>query len=62
MALPNLPGKGCWKKVIDTSMLKTNGFCYDDEKYSRKLEIAPRTIVVLLAKQEGEKNASMAAL
>ena len=62
VALPNLPGKGCWKKVIDTSMLKTNGFCYDDEKYSRKLEIAPRTIVVLLAKQEGEKNASMAAL
>ena len=62
VALPNLPGKGCWKKVIDTSMLKTNGFCNDDEKYSRKLEIAPRTIVVLLAKQEGEKNAPMAAL
>ena len=62
VALPNLPGTSCWTKVIDTSMLKTNGFCYDDEKYSRKLEIAPRTIVVLLAKQEGEKNASMAAL
>ena len=62
VALPNLPGKGCWKKVIDTSMLKTNGFCNDGEKYSRKLEIAPRTIVVLLAKQEGEKNAPMAAL
>ena len=62
VALPNLPGKGCWTKVIDTSMLKTNGFCYDDEKHSRKLEIAPRTIVVLLAKQEEKKNASMAAL
>ena len=62
VALPNLPGKGCWTKVIDTSMLKTNGFCYDDEKHSRKLEIAPRTIVVLLAKQEEKKNAPMAAL
>lgn len=62
VALPNLPGKGCWTKVIDTSMLKTNGLCYDDEKHSRKLEIAPRTIVVLLAKQEEKKNAPMAAL
>lgn len=50
LALPNLPGNKKWKKVIDTSFLNENGFFHTDiEKYEKKLEIAPRTIVVLLA-------------
>lgn len=50
LALPNLPGNKKWKKVIDTSFLDENGFFHAEiEKYEKKLEIAPRTIVVLLA-------------
>lgn len=64
LALPNLPGNKKWRKVIDTSSLKENGFLHmEAEKYEKKLEIAPRTIVVLLAVEEGKKDASsMAAL
>lgn len=61
-ALPNL-GHKRWKKVIDTSAVKENGFLSEsEEKYNKKLEIAPRTIVVLLAVEEEKKDASVAAL
>lgn len=62
LALPNLPGNKKWRKVIDTSSLKENGFLHmEAEKYEKKLEIAPRTIVVLLAIEEGKKDASSMA-
>ena len=58
LALPDLPGGRRWKKVIDTSAVKENGFLHEDsETYKKKLEIAPRTIVVLLAEQEENKDA-----
>ena len=61
-ALPNLRHRR-WKKVIDTSAEKENYFLEEnEEKYSKKLEIAPRTIVVLLAVEEEKKDASVAAL
>ena len=61
-ALPNL-GHKSWKKVIDTSAVNENGFLDENEEtYSKKLEIAPRTIVVLLAVEEERKDASVAAL
>ena len=61
-ALPNLRHKR-WKKVIDTSAEKENYFLKEsEEKYSKKLEIAPRTIVVLLAVEEEKKDAPVAAL
>ena len=60
--MPNL-GHKHWKKVIDTSAVEENGFLNEsEEKYSRKLEIAPRTIAVLLAVEEEKKDASVAAL
>ena len=65
LALPNLAGNKKWKKVIDTSAMKENGFFHEDGKeYKKKLEIAPRTIVVLLAVEEEKKDhdASMEAL
>lgn len=53
MALPNLPAGMEWKKVIDTADAAANGFPEEQEEgYSRKIEVGPRTIVVLLAKQE----------
>lgn len=62
VALPNL-GHKCWRKVIDTSAVKENGFPDEDEKkYSKKLEVAPRTIVVMIAVEEEKKDASVAAL
>ena len=58
LALPDLPGGRRGKKVIDTSAVKENGFLHEDsETYKKKLEIAPRTIVVLLAEQEENKDA-----
>lgn len=42
LALPDLPGGRRWKKVIDTSAVKENGFLHEDsETYKKKLEIAP---------------------
>lgn len=50
-ALPNLPGGKTWFKVIDTGDLSGNGFCEETEEgYTKKIEIGPRTIAVLLAK------------
>lgn len=64
LALPNLNGKKKWKKVIDTSAVEENGFFHGNGKeYKKKLEIAPRTIVVLLAvEEEKAHDASVAAL
>ena len=62
-ALPNLAGYRKWKKVIDTSAVKENGFLeQEQETYSKKLKVTPRTIVVLMAEEEEKKDASVAAL
>ena len=62
-ALPNLAGYRKWKKVIDTSTVKENGFLeQEQETYSKKLKVTPRTIVVLMAVEEEKKDASVAAL
>ena len=62
-ALPNLAGYRKWKKVIDTSAVKENGFLeQEQETYSKKLKVTPRTIVVLMAVEEEKKDASVAAL
>lgn len=53
-----------WKKVIDTADLAANGYpesTEDEEGYVKKIEIGPRTIAVLVAKQE-EKHAPVASL
>ena len=68
LALPNLSGGREWKKVIDTSVVSENGFFHGNgEIYKKKLQISPRTMVVLLAvketKKEGkEDDASMETL
>ena len=60
---PNLAGYRKWKKVIDTSAVKENGFLeQEQETYSKKLKVTPRTIVVLMAVEEEKKDASVAAL
>ena len=62
-ALPNLAGYRKWKKVIDTSAVEENGFLEQkQETYSKKLKVTPRTIVVLMAVEEENKDASVAAL
>ena len=62
-ALPNLAGYRKWKKVIDTSAVKENGFLeQEQETYSKKLKVTPRTIVVLMAVEEEKKDASVVAL
>lgn len=51
MALPNLPAGMEWKKVIDTADAEANGFPEESEEgYTKKIEVGPRTIVVLIAK------------
>lgn len=55
-ALPNLPEGMHWEKTIDTSALTENGFLTEKEKVkknTKKMEISPRTIVVLTAHKEG---------
>lgn len=53
LALPNLPGGSAWKKVIDTSDASAKGCFYESEEtYKKNIEIGPRTIVVLLGRQE----------
>ena len=42
---------------------KENGFLeQEQETYSKKLKVTPRTIVVLMAVEEEKKDASVAAL
>ena len=46
-----------------TSAVKENGFLeQEQETYSKKLKVTPRTIVVLMAVEEEKKDASVAAL
>ena len=60
LALPNLPEGMCWKKIADTS-LHGQGFHVEDEgEYKKSIEIGPRAIVVLLGRQEAEKDAFVA--
>lgn len=60
LALPNLPEGMCWKKIADTSLHGT-GFCLEEEEeYKKSIEIGPRAIMVLLGRQEAEKDAIMA--
>ena len=52
VALPNLPEGKTWEKVIDTADSSENGFLTESEEnrdYKKKIEIGPRTIVVLRA-------------
>lgn len=61
IALPNLPGGKTWVKVADTA--EAEGFLKDsEESYKKKIEIDPRSIVVLIGKQEVDKNAPVASL
>lgn len=54
IALPNLPEKKKWKKIADTSDVTGDTFFRETEEvYEKKIEIAPRTIVILLGKREG---------
>lgn len=53
IALPNLPEKMKWKKVADTSDYDGKAFFKESEEtFEKKIEIAPRTIVVLIGKLE----------
>lgn len=53
IALPNLPEGIVWKKAVDTSDTPKEGFFHEsEEEYEKTIEIAPRTIVVLLGRQE----------
>lgn len=53
IALPNLPEGAAWKKVIDTSDTSAKGYFHESEEtYKKNIEISPRTIVVLLGRQE----------
>ena len=60
LALPNLPEGMCWKKIADTSLHGTGFHLEEKEEYKKSIEIGPRAIVVLLGRQEAEKDAIMA--
>lgn len=63
IALPNLPDGMTWKKIADTSdQEEKNWFCEGEETYKKTIDINPRTIVVLVARQGEIENASVAAL
>ena len=63
IALPTLPEGMVWQKVIDTSDTENNGFSAGSEEgFCKKTEISPRTIVVLVAKQEEISHAPVASL
>ena len=65
LALPNLPEEMKWKKVIDTSDPSGTGIYMEKEaeelENQRVLTVQPRSIVVLLSRQERVKDASMAS-
>lgn len=53
IALPNLPNGIVWKKAADTSDASGHVFFEESEEtYQKTIEIPPRTIVVLLGRQE----------
>ena len=63
IALPNLPDGMAWKKMADTS--ETGGdhwFQERAESFRKSVKINPRTIIVLVARQEETEHASMVAL
>ncbi|WP_373214168.1 Type II secretory pathway, pullulanase PulA and related glycosidase [Ruminococcus sp. 5_1_39BFAA] len=61
IALPNLPDGMVWKKVMDTG--EADGFCTEpSEGFKKSVEISPRTIVVLMGRQEVETDAPVASL
>lgn len=62
IALPNLPGNIKWKKAADTSDISGSGF-YEEltGEYEKGIEIPPRTIIILVGRQEAE-NAPVASL
>lgn len=63
LALPNLPEGMEWKKVADTGEETPAGFfCEGANAYKKCIEVGPRTIVILTAKQEEKKDAPVAAL
>ena len=63
IALPTLPEGMVWQKVIDTSDTENDGFAAEPkEGFRKKTEISPRTIVVLIAKQEETSHAPVASL
>ena len=52
-----------WKKYADTSeQAEDLWFKEGTEEFKKSIQISPRTIVVLIAEQEEQKDASMAAL
>lgn len=63
IALPNLSDDMSWHVIADTSETDTDKwFKLHDEVFIKSIEINPRTIVVLVAKQEESGNASVASL
>lgn len=62
IALPNLPGGIKWKKAADTSDMSGCGFYTEmTEEYEKGIEISPRTVIVLVGRQEAE-DAPVASL
>lgn len=59
IALPNLPEGLVWKKAADTGCTSAVGFsCGETTAYRKSIEIGPRTIVVLIGRQEEKDNAA----
>lgn len=54
LALPNLPEKMVWNKVADTSEDRKANYFYDHmEEHKKTIEVAPRSIVILIGKSGG---------
>ena len=57
IALPNLPDGMVWKKVADTSEKDEGTFFRErEEVYEKSIEIAPRTVVVLIGRSAPERS------
>ena len=56
-ALPNLPEGMTWVKAADTGEME-DGSCFvnDGKAYEKTVEVGPRTIVILLGKQQEESK------
>jgi glycogen operon protein len=56
LALPNLPEGLCWEKIADTGETAPEGCFYEKGRiYHKSVETGPRTIVVLVGRQEEKK-------
>lgn len=56
LALPNLPDGYYWRKVADTGhMIEESCFVEDGKEYKKTVEADPRTIVILIGRQEAKK-------